>query len=130
MNRILLAAAAAITLAATGGPAAAQYGYFPPTYANPYQAGYGPQVGYPGGGFGQYQPGYGQPVGGPEVVFVNSLYSQYLGRNPDPRGLRTWVNRLQQFGGDTNRLTQEFIQASQRELNSNNPYYPRAQRWR
>jgi hypothetical protein len=131
MKRTLLASAVA-ALALTAGRADAQYGYFPPVYANPYQqqVSYAPQLPYQGGGYApQFQPGYGGPAS-PDVQFVSSLYAQYLGRNPDPKGLNTWVNRLAQFGGDTNRLTQEFIQASQRELNSNNPYYPRGGRGR
>ena len=37
--------------------------------------------------------------------------------------MQTWLVRLAQFNGDTNRLTQEFAQAAALERNANNPAF-------
>lgn len=95
--------------------------------ANPYIWPQPVYTGFPQPGFvqpGFPQPGFVQPGFGPDVAFVRSLYLQYLQREPDPRGMRTWLNRLAQFRGDRQRLTFEFMQAAQRELNANNPFFP------
>ena len=82
-----------------------------------------PQSAYP-----VYQPGYpGYQPGafGDEPQFIRALYNRFLQREPDPQGLNTWLTRLVQFGGNRQRLAQEFQQAAQLEQNANNPYYPR-----
>lgn len=82
-----------------------------------------PQSVYP-----NYQPGYAgyQPRGfGDKAQFIRALYNRFLQREPDPQGFQTWLNRLAEFGGNRQRLAQEFQQAADREQNANNPYYPR-----
>ncbi|MCZ2340247.1 MAG: DUF4214 domain-containing protein [Bacteroidales bacterium] len=76
-----------------------------PVYPGVPQAGF---LGFPQAGFTA------------DVAFVRSLYFQFLQREPDPHGMRTWLNRLAQFRGDRQRLTWEFQQAAQREWNANN----------
>ena len=133
MTRYLLAA----TLAVGGlaGSADAQYRYYRnpygplpgPAYGSYSTPGYGYSTGYspvspynPGG----FTPGFnGGPAfgGGPGADYVRSLYIQYLRREPDPGGMQTWLNRLNDFGGDYQRLTAEFAQAAALERNANNP---------
>jgi hypothetical protein len=98
----------------SGFPHLPGYGYST-GYGYPYSAG-------PGYSVGPYGPGPGYGVGGGDPVsFIQSLYHHYLHRNPDPQGMRTWLQRLAQFNGDRARVTQEFLQAAKLELNSNNP---------
>jgi hypothetical protein len=126
MTRIRMAGLTALTglaLTLTATHANAQIGVFPPIPGQPVPPGFGVGPGVPWGPF-PGSPVIGGPLGGSDAAFVQSLYWQYLGRYPDPRGFRTWLNRLAQFGGDRHRLTQEFILAAQRELNANNPYSP------
>lgn len=55
--------------------------------------------------------------------YIRSLYVNTLGREPDPQGMQTWLIRLDQLGGDVDRLTREFNASAALELNSNNPAY-------
>lgn len=108
---ILTAALVAVGFLATSKTADAQYGYPFPSgggYYQPYAPTpqYAPQP-YPYSGYG-----------GGEAEFVRSLYHRYLGREPDPEGMNTWLWKLVEYGGDTNRVIREFIPAARHELNT------------
>jgi hypothetical protein len=145
-GHIVAAAVAACSLAA-GGPAAAQYGYAPPAapaapvftpagYAPVYTpaAGYGgnyapvptyapgsPSYGFtPGGVYGGYAV---EPVDPAAAGVVRGLYHRYLGREPDPDGLRFWANRLAALGGDTGLLATQFAAAAGTERATYRPVY-------
>ena len=118
---ILTAVLAVGGLAAAGGEAQAQFWPRPAPYTSgPTSSGYG----WWDGGYPPYATPYSYYPPHPEpnaVQFVRSLYHQYLNREPDPQGMRTWLRRFVQYRGDTDRLTREFLQAAQFELNTNNP---------
>lgn len=127
---LLTAALVAGGFLAAGGPADAQHGrryyqqytyqqytpaprYAPPRYYQPYAP---------------PQPDPYSVFGGGDVEFVRSLYVRYLGREPDPQGMDTWLRRLADFRGDTDRLTREFLPAARIELDANR-YSPPADRY-
>lgn len=93
---------------AAAATAANPYGWAQPGFPRNYPT-------YPG-----YQPGFGD-----EAQYIRSLYLRYLNREPEPLGMRSWLNRLAFYQGDRQRLEHEFLRAAQAEVESNTPsYYP------
>ncbi len=70
-----------------------------------------------------YPPAYTPRYDPQAEAYIRSLYRQVLSREPEPKGMRTWLRRLQQLGGDYQRMTREFYDAANLELNANNPAY-------
>ena len=99
--------------------------YYSGVYGSPWTSSYSgyssPYVYPPSYGGYPYDTGY---AGGYEAEFIRSLYHQYLGREPDPQGIQTWLARLAQYNGDRSRVVNEFLVAAQRERLSNTPGYP------
>ena len=120
--RGLLFSAALMLGCLSAGSAQAQYPPFRPVqYPQPpqYPAFAPPQYPFPAPGqFGGHDHhGHGPRVAppcDPNVAFVTSLYHQILFREPDPCGMRTWLDRLHHV--DIHCVQREFIRSAQAEL--------------
>lgn len=122
-----------------GSPAVGGWGqgYAPGGYGSGYQPTYGYGNQYNNGYNNSYSSSYNngsvyggypaaaptQPVDPATAGVIQSLYQQYLGREPDAQGFQFWSSRLAALGGDTALLTHQFAAAAQNERAASSPVY-------